>query len=652
METKYPNFKLLWFDSMISKLRKVLPPEEVSNQEIKTYLIEQYDKKYNPEGRFYSNITNDNQKMKFEDFINKYISSDYILTGYCCLFDNQVKGWPISIEALQDTLKQRKINKKAMLNYKVGTDEFKFYNNNQLNYKIQANSYYGILSLQSSLLYNPYVQNSVTLTAQDIITTSISAMESFMTNSNKFDNIDEFLDFVSNCTSNAEKYNIDEYVDGSISADKLFEYLAGRFTKSVDRSIIRIVVDRLSEHDRNIVYYKNNLLELLSNSYFIKEIIELTKEPYILDPSTDDERAKFEQNKEHYKQFRELVCSLVFYNHILPDRYSRATTNVRDTIKVVDTDSNFIYADNQIEYLAKLIGKSDDEEIKFNILNLIIDLCQEVEKMVYETLTTNFNIPKDFRPIINMKNEFVYKTLLITKNKKSYAGWLKSKLGKMIAGDSVDTHLDMKGISIKKTTVTKTVRDSLQNLLVENILKKENISLPEIMNEYDRITEIAENELKSGNPEYCIPKQINMFDNYDDPYKQDVVRGVTVRNLFEPDLKIIPPEKVYLLKLKVKTNFNDPDFQAWKEKYPDKFKLIYKTVFDVNEGDETFRMKKFGFDIVAIPYDTEKIPEYLLPLIDIDEMINMQLRNANIILEALGIYCNSKDDTASNIIEI
>ena len=407
----------------------------------------------------------------------------------------------------------------------------------------------------------------------------------------------------------------------------------------------------LSEGDSVAVY------ELEGNSFLIlqkviKEIIELTKEPYILDPSTDDERAKFEQNKEHYKQFRELVCSLVFYNHILPDRYSRATTNVRDTIKVVDTDSNFIYADNQIEYLAKLIGKSNDEEIKFNILNLIIDLCQEVEKMVYETLTTNFNIPKDFRPIINMKNEFVYKTLLITKNKKSYAGWLKSKLGKMIAGDSVDTHLDMKGISIKKTTVTKTVRDSLQNLLVENILKKENISLPEIMNEYDRITEIAENELKSGNPEYCIPKQINMFDNYDDPYKQDVVRGVTVRNLFEPDLKIIPPEKVYLLKLKVKTNFNDPDFQAWKEKYPDKFKLIYKTVFDVNEGDETFRMKKFGFDIVAIPYDTEKIPEYLLPLIDIDEMINMQLRNANIILEALGIYCNSKDDTASNIIEI
>lgn len=411
METKYPNFKLLWFDSMISKLRKVLPPEEVSNQEIKTYLIEQYDKKYNPEGRFYSNITNDNQKMKFEDFINKYISSDYILTGYCCLFDNQVKGWPISIEALQDTLKQRKINKKAMLNYKVGTDEFKFYNNNQLNYKIQANSYYGILSLQSSLLYNPYVQNSVTLTAQDIITTSISAMESFMTNSNKFDNIDEFLDFVSNCTSNTEKYNIDEYIDNTISTDKLFEYLAGRFTKSIDRSIVRIVIDRLSDHERNIVYYKNNLLELLSNAYFVKEIIELTKEPYILDPSTNEERAKFEQNKEHYKQFRELVCSLVFYNHILPDRYSRATTNVRDTIKVVDTDSNFIYADNQIEYLAKLIGKSNDEEIKFNILNLIIDLCQEVEKMVYETLTTNFNIPKDFRPIINMKNELTQRLL-------------------------------------------------------------------------------------------------------------------------------------------------------------------------------------------------------------------------------------------------
>ena len=242
--------------------------------------------------------------------------------------------------------------------------------------------------------------------------------------------------------------------------------------------------------------------------------------------------------------------------------------------------------------------------------------------------------------------------MLITKNKKSYAGWLKSKLGKIIKGDDIDSHLDMKGMSIKKTTVTKTMREELQNLLVEDILKKDNISLPEIMNKYDQISEMAEKELKSGNPEYCIPKQINMLDNYTDPYKQDVVRGVTMWNLFEPDAKIIPPEKVYLLKLKVRTNFNDPDFQKWKEKYPDKFKIVYKTVFDVREGEETFRMKKFGFDIIAIPYDSEKIPEYLLSLIDIDEMINMQIRNVNLILEALGIYCNEKDDTASNIIEI
>ena len=407
MDLKYQNFKLLWIDSMKNKLRKVFTTAEVSNQDLKNYLLNAYNNRCNPDGRFFSNITNNNEKMNLEEFINYYINSDCILTGYNCLFKNQVAngGWPISIEALQDTLKQRKISKKEMVKYPVGSEMYKFYNNDQLTYKIQANSYYGILSLVSSLLYNPYVQNSVTLTAQDIISTSISAMESFMTNSNKFENIDDLLEFINNCTEEKEVYNIDDYIDENISEEKLLNYLYKQFSKPTDRSLIKLITEKLTEHERNIIYYKNNLLELLNNKYFIEEIRQLTSEPYLLDPSTDEEKALYEKNKEHYKTFRELVCTLVFYNYILDDRYTRASTYKRDTIKVVDTDSNFIYCNEQIEYIAKLLNKSDDEDVKFNILNLVIDLCQEVEKMAYATMTKNFNIPEEYRPIINMKNE-------------------------------------------------------------------------------------------------------------------------------------------------------------------------------------------------------------------------------------------------------
>lgn len=648
------SFKLLWLTDMLKKIRLVYTPEEVSNETIKIYLLKKYNERYLPVGRLYSNVTQENIQMNIEEFIDYFLQHDYILTGYNCLFENPIhNGWPISIQAVQDILASRKTNKKQMVKYDVGSQLYKFYNNNQLAYKRLANSYYGVISLVVSLLFNPFIQNSVTMTGQDIITSSICAMESFMTNSNKLYSMDDFYDFIRNCISDECRFNIDEYIDRSVSSDKFNQYILTLFRDEscYNESIVIKACNKLTEHQRNIIYYKNQLLELYKNKYFIDLILDLTKQPYILEASNDEEQKIYDEYKDKYQLLKDLTCEFVFYNHILDDRMERAVRNRRDTIKVVDTDSNFIYADNQIEAIANTIGKND-EDTKFAILNLVIDVCQEVEKYVFETLTKNFKIDEKYRPIINMKNEFVYKTLLITQNKKSYAGWLKSKLGKRIDGNDEETHLDMKGMSIKKTTVNKAVREALQKLLIEDILQSDKISLMDVVNKYDEIYESIETALKQGNADYLIPKQANVLSNYDDPYGEEVIRGVTVWNLLEPDLSIIPPEKTKLLKLKVRTNFNDPDFQLWKTKYPEKYRKICKNIFEATEQDDTFRMKKFGFDVIAIPYDLEQIPDYIIPLADIDDMIKKQISNGNIILKAIGIICNDTDSTASNIVEI
>ena len=69
------SFKYLWLKDNFDKIRMRYSPEELSNQEIQKYLMEEYDKRYKPVGRFMSNVTCENEVMSLEKFINKIINN-------------------------------------------------------------------------------------------------------------------------------------------------------------------------------------------------------------------------------------------------------------------------------------------------------------------------------------------------------------------------------------------------------------------------------------------------------------------------------------------------------------------------------------------------------------------------------------------------
>ena len=46
-----------------------------------------------------------------------------------------------------------------------------------------------------------------------------------------------------------------------------------------------------------------------------------------------------------------------------------------------------------------------------------------------------------------------------------------------------------------------------------------------------------------------------------------------------------------------------------------------------------------------IPLGVEKIPEYLMPFIDIKVMVQDNVKNANILLKSLGILCEKNKET-------
>ena len=153
-----------------------------------------------------------------------YLNEPYILSGYSCFYKNQDNSINISSAALENLGNMRKKYKKQMEAAEHGSDEYIYYRILQLTYKVLMNSYYGILGEKNSLFYNPYVQNSITMTGQDLITTSIISMENFLSNNVLFECTDDVLTFINNIKEETKSYQILNYLDEVIGKEELLNY--------------------------------------------------------------------------------------------------------------------------------------------------------------------------------------------------------------------------------------------------------------------------------------------------------------------------------------------------------------------------------------------------------------------------------------------
>lgn len=533
MEKKI-SFKYLWMKEMYEKIRLMISPEELTNKELQEYLMKVYDQRYQPVGRFMNNISRTNKKMSLESFINWYINSDYILSGYCCLFKNH-DSKNIAANALKYILDQRKYYKKKMAEYEYGSDMYIYYNVMQLTYKVLANSYYGILGQSTSPFYNSHIQNSVTLSGQDVITTSITANEGFLGNNCKFNDVNDCIEFINNIKNDKYQFDILQYIDTPIDSEKLSEYLYGRFKSEISdesKQLVRSISDKLDDDIRSRVYYKCNLIKLLENSYFVNEM-----------------RTKIHADGgyKNDQEFCKLVCDFTHYDHILEDRYNRVLKDSKNTVIGCDTDSNFLYLDTLVQNCMRILG--EDRTLENEMVNMFIDFSVEGVRRSFWTLTTNFGIEDDFKEIINMKNEFNYERFLTTKNKKNYAAVMKSKLGKVI-NLPIEDRIDIKGLAIRKSTITKDLRESFTDFLVHNILEPDEVNLGDINEGYDKIRDKVANSIANGETTYAVPLNLSVPDSYANPDRQQAVRGYIVWNDLEPDKAIQPPEKINSFKLK------------------------------------------------------------------------------------------------------
>jgi hypothetical protein len=231
---------------------------------------------------------------------------------------------------------------------------------------------------------------------------------------------------------------------------------------------------------------------------------------------------------------------------------------------------------------------------------------------------------------------------MTTNNKKQYAGLLKAQEGTIIDPPK----LDIKGLSIKKTTVNKTTRQFFTKLIKDDVLGSDDMSTSGVLGKFREFEKSVKESLARGEVTFGVPGRLNdpgdrdANDEYIDgsgaykaPYTQAPVRGSIVWNALQealPPEERLPvlsaPEDVLLFKMKAEKIgdlapiFGTPQYEA-----------IHRAVF------KSPKMERFGFTILAIPKSVDRIPEWLIQFIDMDTIASDNVRNGFIVLESMDL---------------
>lgn len=541
------------------------------------------------------------------------------------------------------------------------------------------------------IYYNIYAASSITAQGRLAISISGMAFESFLANNVKFRSLDEMVEFINNVLHEDRVYSDNEVIDNDIDISDCFEKLImtcghGYMPTEKDLSIIWEMLRSVTQQDLNRLYYKNNLFSFFNNSIMekmIKDTLITLKEPYLNPNSPPEEILGLLQ------QMWGVVEEYVFYNHGFVDSMERLKFLPRSVVLLVDTDSNVIHLDPWYQYILDKVYdipmdikyqemelfdetikdlKFDREKVldydfyrdevvekerlinpvkivpqdnvRFSIINIMAYLLERVMEGSMERFTRDANTwDDDKRCLMIMKNEYLFKRIMITSSKRSYATVVELDEGHAVGGK-----LNIKGLAINKSTLANTSKDRFQRILEEDILKADNIDQMKVLKELAIMEKDILAALRAGSKEYYKPATVRAIGTYDDPMSLQQVKAAVVWNALKDDnvegIDLNSRNNILVIKININPS-ND------------------KPIKDTDEGRynrllDLYEMKQFanGVGVIGIPMDQDT-PEWLMDYIDYSTIINDNLTNFKTPLECIGIEMFDRGNiNYSNIVEL
>ena len=309
----------------------------------------------------------------------------------------------------------------------------------------------------------------------------------------------------------------------------------------------------------------------------------------------------------------------------------------------VEDDYHYNFYDDEVIQMKKKINPLKiipQEGLRYSIVNIISYIIGKVVNDYMERYTKNTNSYRDDKPcVITMKNEFLFKRLLLTDAKKNYVTIQELQEGNVIKGGM----LDVKGLQLTKSGTSANPEKRLKKILYEDILNAgDNIDFGVILKHLGLFEKDIIKAIKSGSKEFYKPLKLKNIDNYANPMSTSGVKECMVWNAIKDDgVEGFDLHDQNYMEI-AKVNINKSNIEEIKDEYPETYakflKLMEQEPFDK------------GINGIAIPKNVD-VPKWIVKYVNYTSIIQ-----DNIHLFPLGplrIYRgNSTSNNYTNIVSL
>ena len=526
-----------------------------------------------------------------------------------------------------------------------------------------------------------YVAAGITRQGRSSISTAILLFEGFLANNVHFGSLDQIIEFIHNVITEPRVYRdcdiLDEDIDRSECYFKLMANcgFSGYIPTSDDEQIVWDLIQNLNQENVNRLFYKNNLYYFCDNksiSKAIEYILERLNSPF-LDPNEPPEEIKVELD-----ELKKLFFEYVYYRHIYTDKIEHVATMFKSVSILTDTDSSIISFDAWYRYtLAKVYDKPlkikneyvdedklikeskvevvDIEEdhdtdtydfftdefrdmkksindkkivpqdnLRYSIINIMAYCLSEICKDYMQVYSGNYFSHSDDKCLLVMKNEFLFKRLLLMATaKKHYSSYQEMQEGNLVPADKA---LKITGMEMDKSTLQETTREKLKQIMNDDILACEEIDQMRVLTDIVKIEKEIHRSLGNGETTYYKPMSIKSMNAYDNPMGIQGIKAALIYNdTKDEDCAPIDLEARNSINV-VKTKITPLNIEPLKVQNPRVYEALNKY----------FAMKEFshGITAIAVPLDAQT-PKWIIPYIDYYSIINDNVKTFP--LESIGL---------------
>ena len=711
----------------------------------------------NPTVTLDNNYTHEQKDSTLLSVLDWSLDRKPLIAGNGTFYKNQYEALNPTREMLDEWADNRKFFKKKMFHageiYGTNSREYNDNDRKQLNEKINMNSYYGGSGAKTSAFYSKWSGPATTLTAQSVISTAEQTFEAFLADNYVFLNLTELIEWIRSILK--KDFYLDDFIV-RVKRQDVIQHLLSRILNKEenDEEILQNYLTDCTIDELTVLYYKNNMIEFIENHNLVKDmIIDILEkvENYDHVNEKDPEWLRYIPSK-HYDEFKnqsakkwnkfvnkemfmdpnsppdsiikeldvlsECIIKYVYTEYLSFDRIYRLKNFFRNTVTVIDTDSNFLSLDILMNYLLNSVIEPDgygrsQRHNEFVLINTITFIITKIIRITLDFYGKQSNIPEEYRGRFDMKNEFFDELLVIAEKKKRYITKQTLREGNYNNPPKIDT----KGFDFKKATTSEYAEKVFNQLIKDYVVTPEHVDVKSLINGLRAFKKEIITSIRNGERKFLPNGNAKEFGAYKEPGREQSVRGVLTWNYLYPDNQIELPAKISLVKMNIfneedmedleRTHpeihqtimdkiFNDttgffvtstfippityvnPKKKEWYSDIPKKYQTKFKKLgpFEWNkwvdkvmdhevkvadkEREGYYEYKKRGLQVLAIPSNA-KIPDWAMPYIDYDTMVNTIIAPFKPVLEIFNAKfpeigktrngVNRKTATVSNIIK-